>query len=146
MNSEIKAKWLEDLRSGNFGKGIGKLHRKKFIGNGQADEHVFCCLGVLCEQAVALGVVERKFVEHFGGPGGHYTYFDPNNEHDASDVFPPQAVVEWAGLHSHNPGVTLDPETDADITDTEGTSASLATINDEWRDSFGPIADKIEQL
>jgi hypothetical protein len=146
MNSEIKAKWLEDLRSGNFGKGIGKLHRQKFISNGQADEHTFCCLGVLCEQAVAEGVVERKFVEHINGPGGHYEYFDPNNDIDSSDVFPPAVVIEWAGLPSDNPAVELDPIADEDIVETEGRSVNLANLNDEWRDSFEPIADKIEQL
>ena len=39
MNPEIKAKWIEALRSGKYEQGQGKLNK-----NGK-----FCCLGVLCE-------------------------------------------------------------------------------------------------
>jgi hypothetical protein len=40
MNPEIKAKWLEDLRSGKFKQTEGTL---------KSTEGGYCCLGVLCE-------------------------------------------------------------------------------------------------
>lgn len=39
MNTEMKAKWVEALRSGKYTQGKGSLHP----GN------CFCCLGVLCD-------------------------------------------------------------------------------------------------
>ena len=40
MNSEIKAQWVEALRSGNYKQGRGFLHSKS---------GTYCCLGVLCD-------------------------------------------------------------------------------------------------
>jgi len=40
MNSEIKAKWLEALRSGKYKQ--GKVHLRDRNSN-------YCCLGVLCD-------------------------------------------------------------------------------------------------
>jgi hypothetical protein len=40
MNKELKAKWVEALRSGKYKQGKGMLRNEK----GQ-----FCCLGVLCD-------------------------------------------------------------------------------------------------
>jgi len=39
MNSELKAKWVEALRSGDYAQGLRALRK----GNS------FCCLGVLCD-------------------------------------------------------------------------------------------------
>lgn len=39
MNTQIKKRWLEALRSGDYKKGRGSLHS---VGE-------FCCLGVLCD-------------------------------------------------------------------------------------------------
>lgn len=39
MDAEIKQKWLEDLESGKYTKGTGKLFNP--------EENSFCCLGVL---------------------------------------------------------------------------------------------------
>lgn len=39
MNREIKKKWLEALRSGNYKQGSHRLR----------DGNTFCCLGVLCD-------------------------------------------------------------------------------------------------
>ena len=41
MKPEIKAKWVEALRSGDFKQGKGYLNNR--------DDNSFCCLGVLCE-------------------------------------------------------------------------------------------------
>lgn len=67
MNPEIKQKWLEALRSGDYEQGKSYLHR---IDEEGVDR--YCCLGVLCN---VLGV-ERELV----GPNeemsrqAHYTY------------------------------------------------------------------------
>lgn len=42
MNPEVKAKWLEPLRSGKYQQGTHGLK------NGLGNNHAFCCLGVLC--------------------------------------------------------------------------------------------------
>ncbi len=39
MNKELKDKWINALRSGNYKQGLGRL---KYNGE-------YCCLGVLCE-------------------------------------------------------------------------------------------------
>lgn len=41
MNPELKAKWVEALRSGEYQQGVMYLKR----------DGCFCCLGVLCEVA-----------------------------------------------------------------------------------------------
>lgn len=43
MNSDIKAKWLTALRSGEYIQGYGKLKR------GKGKLATYCCLGVLCD-------------------------------------------------------------------------------------------------
>lgn len=40
MNSGLKAKWIEALRSGEYKQGYGAL---------RDDDDTFCCLGVLCD-------------------------------------------------------------------------------------------------
>jgi hypothetical protein len=136
VNPDIKAKWLEDLRSGNFRQGRAVLHRVTRDDNGKI-VHEFCCLGVLCEQAVAAGVVERTFVGDASGTG-HYRYHAPGVDGacygDANYL--PRVVAEWAGLDTHSPGV-VDPHS-------FGGSVSLADLNDSWRHDFNTLATMIE--
>ena len=49
MDQEIKAEWLEALRSGEYEQGIGVL---------RTGDDKFCCLGVLCEVLVKRGLME----------------------------------------------------------------------------------------
>lgn len=44
MDAEVKAKWVEALRSGAYRQGGGNLRTK-----GKAGRPEYCCLGVLCE-------------------------------------------------------------------------------------------------
>jgi hypothetical protein len=39
MKPDIKQKWVNDLKSGEYKKGKGYLHK----------EDTYCCLGVLCD-------------------------------------------------------------------------------------------------
>ena len=43
MNPEIKARWLRDLRSGEFKQGLNMLRNEI--------DNEYCCLGVLCKSA-----------------------------------------------------------------------------------------------
>lgn len=43
MNADIKAKWLEALRSGKYAQG------RKYLRRINDDGDRFCCLGVLCD-------------------------------------------------------------------------------------------------
>lgn len=40
MDAQLKAKWIEALRSGKYAQAVGRL---------RDDENCYCCLGVLCD-------------------------------------------------------------------------------------------------
>ncbi len=86
MNIEVKRKWVDALRSGEYKQGKGQLRK--------GDK--FCCLGVLCdlhakETGHRWSVVpqnsEAKFIR---------SYLD-------SDCYPDDRVAEWAGLKETDP-------------------------------------------
>lgn len=97
MNPEIKTKWIEALRSGEFTQVHGNLRRliDPVAPFGQ-EEWGFCCLGVLCElyrQETARGEFSgRSFSTPTtpDAPGFPLIY--------ASTCFPPDPVKEWAGI------------------------------------------------
>lgn len=145
MDETIKAKWVEDLNSGNFPKGVGRLHKvRRDAFDRDKVEHSFCCLGVLCEQAVAAGVADRTLIgnEEFG----HYVYHPAGTEYtegiDSNSNYLPAFVKQWAGLNDANPRV--DTPTDVDVKD-YGTRVSVATLNDEVYGSFDKIAELVER-
>lgn len=116
MNPEVKAKWLEALRSGEYKQGTGHLNRGRR----------YCCLGVLCEVAIQEGLnlsVTRE------GPRENVTAFYNN-----SAGLLPEAVVEWAGLTMTNPEFFTDDQE----------SWSLASKNDSGA-TFEEIANLIEE-
>lgn len=121
MNPEIKALWLEALRSGEYEQGTSYLNM-----NGQ-----FCCLGVLCDIAVRQGVAVAVA-----------TYYDYGIKADSSAVVYydgdpttlPLSVRGWAGLDHGNPGF-----------DTAARERHLlAALNDEGL-PFEDIATLIEE-
>lgn len=75
MNPEIKAKWLEALRSGEYQQGRRSLHA----------DGSYCCLGVLCDIS-NLDTWKHRV-------DGIYAYFD-------CEGFLPSTVADWAGLES----------------------------------------------
>lgn len=75
MNQDIKKKWVDALRSGNYKQGKLKLRNRD-------DE--FCCLGVLCDLAAKEGIVKEL------AECGVFYY-------DGDSLIPPPSVVEWAG-------------------------------------------------
>ncbi len=121
MNPEIKAQWVAALRSGKYAKGIGALR----------DEGKFCCLGVLCELAVAAGVAmksERLGSVYYSAPNGDYP----------ERCFLPEPVAQWAGLDSLSPRIRVSH-------DPLSAPRTLSTINDSTYATFEDIASMIEE-
>lgn len=74
MKKDVKEKWLTALRSGEYTQTKGRLHRTEASRLSSAG---YCCLGVLCEVAVAEGVIDSYV---------------------ADAAYLPAAVRTWAGL------------------------------------------------
>ena len=120
MNPEIKTKWLEALRSGEYRQGRGYLKQRAT----EFDKPRHCCLGVLSEIAVAEGVDIK--VTKFEGPDDYVRW-----EYDGIDEVLPDSVMNWAGMDSHI-GTRVD------------SALNLADLNDGGK-SFDEWADIIEQ-
>lgn len=75
MNSEVKAAWIEALRSGKYKQGLGQLRNHD-------DE--FCCLGVLCDIS-GLGVWTKT----------RFSYQTPS---DDQKWYLPSEVSNWAKI------------------------------------------------
>lgn len=118
MNPEIRARWAAALRSGKYPQTHGRLR----------DGGGFCCLGVLCELAVADGTLAPA-----DETAGMYRY-------DGEPAVLPDAVLEWAGLRDDDPYVT------ADLGEEEGGRqvVNLAGLNDDYLWGFSRIAGVIE--
>lgn len=87
MNPEIKAKWVEALRSGRYEQCESKL----WDGYGG-----FCCLGVLSD-------IKRK-----ESKASRERFFEKQNR-DAEDAeFLSPAVMAWAGLVTPDPVIGCD--------------------------------------
>jgi hypothetical protein len=117
MNPQIRARWVAALRSGQYRQGYEYL-RDKTGG--------LCCLGVLCELAVADGVIpppERHPLD------GSWLYGEYDTEL-------PESVMSWAGLAHTNPVAPAQR------------GASLSQLNDGTEEggswTFAQIADVIE--
>ena len=80
MNEQVKEKWLNALRSGDYQQTRQYLHK----------EDGFCCLGVLCDLYIKENNEEWKIDEC-----GDYFY--------EQYKYPPLSVIEWSGLVSTNP-------------------------------------------
>ncbi len=106
MNVEVKAKWLEALRSGKYKQ--GRLYLKT--------DDAFCCLGILCD---------------IYGKDGWTPDFDKNNvgiylgkKHNL-----PVAVIDWSGLNSPNPHISDNEFPSlAELNDNGGTFETIADI------------------
>jgi hypothetical protein len=141
MKADIAKRWADALESGKYDQGRSCLERRSAQ---PSDDDGFCCLGVLCALAVEDGVAERKLVQgsiFFGSPAEH-----ENRTYGTS--FPPESVLEWAGLGNENPVFDVDiPET-CEIKDCGGhstSSAAAAELNDDKGFTFEQIAALIRE-
>lgn len=134
MRDDIKAKWVAALRSGDYEQGRNYLQ----------SEGKFCCLGVLCEVAVAEGldlrpidtiatkVVDGRMIEQ---PAIAYVASSGDEDRFA---FPPREVYEWADI-DFNAELHASPTVISSNYEIE-----LAELNDSGKHTFADIADLIE--
>lgn len=125
MNSHIKQKWVDALRSGKYHQGQSKL----YSGDG------FCCLGVLCDiyanQVGDITWVKKDPSKTVDDDKWDYWYFD-----DQSEVLP-ECVSKWAELDENDPVVTKDIVGQDYLT-------TLASLNDKGV-TFEDLAEVIEE-
>jgi len=123
MNQRIKEEWVALLEHGDLKQCINDLHDTK--------EGSFCCLGVLCEIAVAEGVTLKDEAGQYGGKNNDGF----RNEPQFRAQFLPSEVYKWAGLEDSNPSIYR-PDGEP-IT-------PLAVLNDNGK-TFPEIAKLIEE-
>ena len=110
MKQEIKEKWVEALRSGEYSQTKNTLR----------DKHGFCCLGVLCdlyrkETGLLEWVDEGR---HFVIDGiGNFTTLNSN-------------VMDWAELKDNNPMVWIDNVNITSVAQVNDRGATFSEIAD----------------
>jgi hypothetical protein len=138
MDATVKAKWVEALRKGevNDQKVVQTTQVLRY--DDREDGTIgLCCLGVLCELAIAEGVPGLKREISKAGATTWYVWADEFDEGDDNWVeYPsedlPTPVKEWAGLDRKNPHI--------------GFKNYRASIwNDEEGATFAEIADMVEE-
>jgi len=134
MNQEIKRKWLEDLRSGEYKQGIGCLCIEA---SEQDTEDEWCCLGVLTDQYAKAHSISW---ERAPGAASRVMWIL------AEYALLPTAVMEWAELDSSNPMILgvgeLNPFQYGQ--DKIIIPNYLVDANDSLKLTFSQIADLIE--
>lgn len=130
MNKEVKAKWIAALRSGNYEQGEGRLH---IVGRNDNPD-TYCCLGVLCELAVAENIVDKPVIvkdsRHHDGEWSDCFMYD-----DVQIAGLPTPVLKWAGIHN----ATLGPAVNI-----HGRTVTLSSHNDSGA-TFEQIASAIDE-
>lgn len=129
MNPEVKALWVTALRSGEYEQGKGLLHEES------PGIHRYCCLGVLCDLAVAEGKVTtaQGWLNYDLDGAVRTVSYDYGSNRDNGVL--PSEVMEWAGLN--NSVGLLDEHIDY--------HQSLVSLNDAAGYTFNRIADVIEE-
>jgi len=130
LNEDIKRRWVEALRSGQY-----RQTREQLVDHNNTLGPRYCCLGVLCEIAVADGVVRYDERDN--------TYVSEENPSDYNDTALPWAVARWAGLPLEDEYGNFPSEVPVWI---EGAQTiCLTTLNDGRDYNFDQIADVIEE-
>lgn len=124
MKTEIKEQWIKDLRDPSRRQTTGKL-RDEFGAQ--------CCLDVLCEQAVAAGIIDAP---QYDKDLEAYIYVWDSGKSETYETLP-QPVVDWAEVGDNNPELWYTENGDEQWN-------SLAVLNDEEHKTFPEIADIIE--
>lgn len=120
MNQEIKAKWVEALRSGEYPQGRQYLNQ-----NGN-----FCCLGVLTD--LYIKEHNKEWTQEEGGtPGVKNAGF-----HTA---ILPESVIKWSDMTDEVGAIGL-----SIIPPKDGQGFGLAHCNDGLKLTFDQIADVIQ--
>jgi len=130
MKAEVKERWLQDLRSGEFKQGKGVLRTK-------SDE--FCCLGVLCniidpnawEGTVSHWVDQAE--NEYGGKGA-----------DVEAYIYPQPLSPTEDLGGEVLHTFLSSKFLQEVGLKKSLAHALAELNDEGN-SFEALAEMIEE-
>ena len=116
MKEEIKKRWVEALRSGDYNQGKNALRAETITGVDR-----FCCLGILCDLHSKDTGIKWEETKEFTG---NKPYIDETGKL-------PNDVMLWAGLEKPFPH-------------TEGDEYTLAYRNDNGT-TFHEIANAIEK-
>lgn len=130
MNPQIKQRWVEALRSGEYKQGRCALRSV-----GPDGDEQFCCLGVLADLAARDGIDGW----HPPEPGGELYRWRYGDDSFSWTGALPTVVSEWAGTSNSN---TLVRVPDPPFRDQP---VDLITLNDSLEWSFEQIADVIEE-
>lgn len=122
MNKEIKARWIEALRSGNYEQG------KYYLRRGDS----YCCLGVLCD--IVKDEVNYNWMPVQDSMGTLYKF-------DEADEILPKVVADYADLQL-SPKIEI-PSSLANFVQTN--TMEIAVLNDSEDYSFDELADLIEK-
>lgn len=142
MNREIAIEWVSELRSGKYQQTTGYLQ----------NENGFCCLGVLCDMAVAADVIPAPTVRE--GSVYDVRRYGPQD----ATAMPPDEVNAWAGVTWGTAYDVATPEKFYDkisgrINMTNAPDdelipvpemVGLTALNDVYGANFNDIADAIE--
>jgi hypothetical protein len=116
MNPEVKRKWIEALKSGEYEQGHHSLKTK------EGDRVTYCCLGVLCD------LYGKEHGNRWGKRRNQY----PTFMKEMSAL--PKKVMEWAGIDTST----------GEIRYKNGNRTALIRLNDNGK-SFKQIAKVIEK-
>jgi hypothetical protein len=116
MNSDIKQRWVDALRSGTYTQGEGRLRTPTG----------YCCLGVLCDLYDPMNWDGHSYV------GEQYTL--------------PDIVSEWADIMNDPYFVSNNSQEYGDAVDLDNPErVYLGSLNDDAKMSFAEIANVIEK-
>ena len=150
LNKPVIRQWIRDLMSGTYKQGIGRLKYQSLDGDGSIR---YCCLGVLCEQAVLAGKINRGKV-HDGS--GYYVFgkdATDQGEDGGKDSLSllPDDVIEWVAFSRDDlfgSDVLISEDIAREILtdispfrDSEVSAFTLTVLNDTIEASFLSIAE-----
>lgn len=143
MNTQIKEKWVNALRSGEYPQIQGNLR----------SPDGYCCLGVLCDLYAKEHSVEWTRMDYDNNndvidiPESQFSswqfgdFFEDCYYFESEEGVLPKVVSKWAGLSNNG-----NPELQVPLDESyEETTKSLMDLNDSGI-SFSEIADLIEKF
>lgn len=140
MNPEVKAEWTTALRTEFAGRqGVGRLRRPDEAEPDDREKDTFCCLGVLCE-LYRRHHPEVSWQEYGGKLTLSFELLQNTN-------YLPEEVMNWAGLHSHDPhvAVTAEDHERLKLLAKPTSTQRLSVLNDSDY-TYDEIAAKIEEF
>jgi len=138
VNQERMRLWVEALRSGSYRQARNKLKVALRDPDGNlTDEVGYCCLGVMCEVAIANGLnLAVSEDDPDGGTEPYYRYGVPGRPELSSGGYPPSVVLVWYGIAG---SIMVGQHMDGKI-------IYAVEANDDLRWDFNKIADGVERI